>query len=154
MSDDKVRVVELLGPLVDLTRPYVLWIPIVVAAVGFALGLTWAPHIPATGPPTWLGGFFTTAAQIIVVLLVALTLQARYGIMSRFPALLVPLYVTVGVVSAMAGTSPSLPRGAYHWLFALTLAGGSGALASAVILAFRTIRTEISTAVTERRASI
>jgi hypothetical protein len=148
------RLVELLGPFADLARPYVLWIPVVVAVVGFALGLLWAPHIPKAGPPDWLGALFGTAAQVIVTLLVALALQARYGITSRLPALLIPLYVTVGVLAAVAGTSHSLPSAAYKWLFALTLAGGSGALASAAVLAVRTIRAEVTLAVAERRKDI
>ncbi len=153
-DESRFRLVELLGPTVDLARPYVLWVPIVVAVAGFLLGLHWAPDIPKTGPPSWLGAFFGTAAQVIVTLLIALALQARYGITRLLPAVLIPLYVAIGVVSAVAGTSHSLPLGAYKWLFALTMAGGLGALASAVILAVRIISSEITTAVAVRREQI
>jgi len=92
---------------------------------------------------------FSTAAQLIVTLLVALALEIRALPFRELNArrLIVGftlLYVALGAAGAVLALSPGLPSTLYKWLFAMTLATGSAALLSVLTISFRMLENEIS----------
>lgn len=149
------RLIELFGPIVDLARPQLLWLPAVAVVAGFVVGLfVLAPAIPDGGPPVWLTSLFATAAQIIATLFVALALEARYASITPAAAYATVAYVAVGVLAAATGMSASLPHGLYAVLLGLTLGCGTGALLATALIAAMTIGGQLAQEAQKRRAEI
>jgi hypothetical protein len=150
-----LRLIELFGPIVDLARPQLLWLPAVAVVAGFLIGLlVVAPPIPAAGPPAWLTSLFATAAQIIATLFVALALEARYASITRAAANATVGYVAVGVLAAATGMSAALPHGLYAVLLGLTLGCGTGALFATALIAANTIGGQLAQEAQQRRAEL
>jgi hypothetical protein len=150
-----LRLIELFGPIVDLARPQLLWLPALAVVAGFFVGLlVLAPVIPDAGPPGWLTSLFATAAQLIATLFVALVLEARYASITPGAAYATVGYVAVGVLAAATGMSASLPHGLYAVLLGLTLGCGTGALLATALIAAKTIGGQLAQEAQQRRAEI
>jgi hypothetical protein len=125
-------------------RPYRLAIPLMLAAVALVVGLLVTPEgLTEDARHDRFAPFLGTAAQVIVGLFVVVAVEARYVMANVWLALATTTYIGVGLVAAVAATSPSLPGWGYGAALALTLAGGAGALASAVRVTGEAIATNI-----------
>jgi hypothetical protein len=155
VNDDRYYLIgELVGPLVEIGRRYILVLPLLLAGAGFVFGLATAPAIPDAGAPGWLIGLFGTTAQIIATLFVALALEARWAAMPRSAAALTVGYVAVGEAAAAFGMSSQLPPEAYKWLLGLAVGGGLGGLGAAALLAYKAIAAQLDEDRERRRAEL
>ncbi len=145
---------ELVGPFVELAKPFVLVLPLLIAVAGGIAGFAMCPEIGSEGAPTWLTSVFATCAQVIATLFVALALEARWIALSRMTAALTVGYVAVGVVTAAFGTSRHLPPEAYKWMLAGAVGGGVGGLSSATLVAYRAIRQQIDDEAQRKRTKL
>lgn len=104
---------------------------------GIAAGIT-APDLGGTNSHREFIELFATSAAVIAALLIVLSIEARSVFPLKAYALVTPLCLAIGEVSAIAALSPSLPGWIYPWLLALTVGGGLAGLA-AVIWAAKTL---------------
>jgi hypothetical protein len=126
--------IALIARVTDIPLPRLLsfLLPAGVAAFALVLGTALAP---GDLDSVAYGGFFGTSAQVTATVFVALALEARAALVEIRFALLTIAYVAVGLIAAVAGLLPSLPGWLYEWLVGLAVAGGAGALISALLLA-------------------
>jgi hypothetical protein len=125
---------------------------ILVAVVG-VVGVAFAPDLDSLAQHERFKDFFTTSAQVIAALLVALAVEARFAVRHVLLAITSAVCLVVGELSAIAALSPALPDTAYTVLFASTLAGGTGAMVAAVVIAAQTLVEDAQTiAIAELRA--
>jgi hypothetical protein len=121
----------------DIPAALSLAYPLVLALLAFALGLAAAPERMADNDRhEQFAPLFGTAAQVIATLFIALALEARNGMVNVRLAFVTVAYVGVGLVAAFFAGSPSIPGCAYAWLLAFTAMGGTGALASTMVIAY------------------
>jgi hypothetical protein len=109
---------------------------IVVGVIAFVF----APKIGDPDTAAQFSPLFSTAAQLIVTLLVALVLERRYLAEINAQRLVVGgslFYIALGAAAAVIALNTRLGACAYHWLFALTLGAGAGALLSTLTVAYR-----------------
>ena len=91
--------------------------------------------------------FFSTGAQLIGALLIALAVEAGWlgatdtNTRRRIVGITV-IYVAIGGTAARPALIPALSRTAYHWLFILTMTGGAGALLSVLAIAYYVAKSE------------
>lgn len=121
--------------------------PFAAFVLALILGRVLAPAF-ADGPRAY-SSLFSTAAQMIVTLLVALALELRALPFRELNArrLIVGftlLYVALGAAGAVLALAPGLSPAIYRWLFALTLAAGGAALLSVLAISFQVLKNEIS----------
>ncbi len=90
--------------------------------------------------------FFATAAAVIAALLVALAIEARAVLPLKAYAIVAPVCLAAGEISAVAALSPSLPGWAYRWLLAFTVGGGLGGLTAVLWAAWKLLRSEVKAA--------
>jgi hypothetical protein len=118
-----------------------------VAAVASVAGARWvAPTISTAARHRDFVDFFATSAAVIAALLIALAIEARQVVRSKFLANLSAITVAVGLLSAVAALSPDLSTRTYRWLFALTVGGGVGGLVAALVVGAQTMAAEIGEA--------
>jgi hypothetical protein len=130
-----------------LAKDYLVAVPFVVAVAGYFAGLGSAPEIGSDIEHARWTGFFATAAQVTATLLVVLAVEGRLAARTEMfarvgGAVLTVAYVAFGIMAAAAGLSPSLSSWQYRQAFAITLAGGAGALFSVVLIGARALRSE------------
>ncbi|HET7443324.1 MAG TPA: hypothetical protein VFJ57_01555 [Solirubrobacterales bacterium] len=104
-----------------------------------------APHIDAATASSY-SSLFSTTGQIIVTLLVALAIELRSLRELNAQRLIIAgtlTYVALGAGAAVLALNPTLHPGLYRALFAITLAGGIGALLSVVLIAYRGLEDEV-----------
>ena len=87
--------------------------------------------------------FFASSAGVIAALLIALVIEARAVLPLKAYAVVAPVCLAVGEVSAVAALSPSLPEWTYRWLLALTVGGGLGGLIAVLWAAYKLLRSEV-----------
>jgi hypothetical protein len=90
---------------------------------------------------------FSTAAQLIVTLLVALALELRASPFgepnaARLVVGVTLVYVALGAAAAVLALIPGLDSTLYQWLFALTLAAGGSALLSVLMISYQVLEDE------------
>jgi small basic protein len=127
-----------------LARRFVGASPLIVFAVGFALGWVAAPSQHSFESHSWFSGFFGTSAQVIATLFVGYALGARVYLASVGVATLTLVLVGASEVAAVAALSPSLPAWMYAPLMGITIGGGFGALLAALLSAARVLSKEKS----------
>lgn len=117
--------------------------PAVVAVLASILAFWQAPDLGTDLLRRPWDDFFTTCAQVIAALFIAVALEARSS-PGRSPTSAVATIacLTVGEVAAVAALTTSLPDCLYRCLFALTVGGGLGALVAAVTLATSALRAD------------
>jgi hypothetical protein len=138
---------EILSLAKPLAKDYLVAVPFAVAVAGYVAGLSLSPEIDNDVEHARWTGFFGTAAQVTATLLVVLAVEGRLASRTEMfarlgGAVLTVGYVAVGIVAAVAGLSPSLSGAQYRHLFAITVAGGAGALFSVVLIGARALRSE------------
>jgi hypothetical protein len=126
------------------------------AVAGFAL----APDLGRDLSPADLTGFFGTAAQVLVTLVVALALfqsgpspAAGHGA-RRFLSMWVFPVLGIGVIASAAGLSESLPLWLYPWLFAVVVGAGLSSLGSTLLVGAGNLRAQREQALQERAESL
>lgn len=129
--------------------------PLVGALAALVVAAAFAPDINTAHKASQVSSLFSTSAQVIATLLVALALEARALPFRELNARRLIAggtltYVIVGAVAAIVALNPALSSCAYQVLFALTLAGGAGALLSVLAIAYHVIDTQ---AVEQRRTA-
>jgi hypothetical protein len=118
--------------------------PHLAAVVALIGGFLVAPDITA-GHTQRLSPFFTTAAQILVTLLVAAALFQGLPASSisyevrRFLGVTTFVYLGAGMVASVAALTDVLPVGGYRYVFAVTLSGGAGALVALLLAGAKNI---------------
>lgn len=120
--------------------------PLIVAAIAGILAFIFAPSIEDPDTAAQFSPFFSTAAQVIVTLLVALVLERRSlrAVNAQRKILRWSFsYIAIGVVAAVTALNTRLGPTAYRFLFALTVAAGIGALLSTLTIAYRAFVAEI-----------
>ena len=103
---------------------------------------TFAPDLDSASQHEAFSPFFATAAQVIAAVLVALAVEARLAVRHELLAITSAICLATGGVSAVAALSPVLPDFAYSWLFAGTVAGGTGAMFAAIVIGSQTLIAE------------
>jgi len=122
-------------------------LPLAVFVLALILARFLAPEISATGSGNDYSTLFSTAAQLIVTLLVALALELRAvpfedPNVRRLIVGVTLLYVALGAAAAVVALSPGLSVTLYKWLFSLTLAAGGAALLSVLTISYRALKSE------------
>jgi hypothetical protein len=121
--------------VIDSTEGQVLAIAqLTLATLAGIAAWTLAPDLHASAQHEAFKDFFTTAAQVIAALLVALAIEARFAVQHALLAITSATCLVVGEISAIAALSPALPDAAYSWLFVCTVAGGTGAMVAAIVI--------------------
>jgi hypothetical protein len=113
--------------------------PILLFVAGFALGWIFAPSRSSFEAHSHFSDFFATAAAVIATLFVGYSLGARLYLSSVGIGIIALVLVAVAEIAAVAALSPSLPPPAYAPLMGLTIGGGLGALAAALLSAARVL---------------
>jgi hypothetical protein len=119
-------------------------VPVVMALVGYVLGLVLAPDLTSNDRHGDFSDFFATAAQVIAALFIALALEARFFKSGPIVSILTFSYVAIGLVSSISALSPSLPGWVYCQLFGLTLGSGLAALLAAVLVAIALLNDDLA----------
>ena len=136
LFDDALR-----RPSAKLCFVLPLGVTILVLFVAYAF----APRIDA-GNAGDFSSLFSTAAGLIVTLLVALAIELRSLREANTQRLIVGgtlSYVAIGAVAAVVALNPTLGPDAYRVLFALTMAAGTGALLSTLLIALQGFKAEV-----------
>jgi hypothetical protein len=109
-------------------------------ALGGILGFALAPDTNDRHPPAELSDFFSSCAQVMAGLVVALALfqsgpspAAGHGA-RRFLSLAVFPLLGLGLFAALAGLSQSLPHCLYRVLFAVVVGTGTAAAVSTLLV--------------------
>ena len=132
-----------LGKLLkEALSDYLLLVPLLVALTGYVLALLLSPDIDTPREHARWTSFFGTAAQVTATLFVVLVLEGRLAARTQLlprleGAVVTVIYVAIGILAAGLGLSPSLSDTLYCQSFALTVAGGVGALLGVVIIGMR-----------------
>jgi hypothetical protein len=114
-----------------------------IAAIASTATARWlAPTIDTAAKHRDFVDFFATSASVIAALLIALAIESRLVVRSKFLATLSAITVAVGLLSAVAALGPDLSVRTYRWLFALTVGGGVGALVAALVVGAQTMAAE------------
>jgi hypothetical protein len=120
-------------------------LPLAVSLVVFVFSRLLAPRINSANAGDY-SSLFSTLAQLIVTLLVALAIELR-TLRALNARLLITAgtlsYVAVGAAAAVVALNPTLSPCAYGWLFALAMTGGAGALLSVTLTAYRGFVAEV-----------
>jgi hypothetical protein len=115
-----------------------------IAAIASTVAARWlAPTIAAATHKDFVD-FFATSASVIAALLIALAIEARQVVRSKFLANLSAITVAIGLLSSVAALGPDLSVWTYRWLFALTVGGGVGALVAALVVGAQTLAAEVA----------
>jgi hypothetical protein len=122
-------------------------LPLAVFVLALILARVLAPEITGSGDD--YSTLFSTAAQLIVTLLVALALELRAipfadPNVRRLIVGVTLLYVALGAAAAVVALNPGLSVALYKWLFSLTLAAGGAALLSVLTISYRGLKSEAS----------
>jgi hypothetical protein len=123
-------------------------LPLGTSIVVFLVAIVAAPDMDSQAAAGRFSAFFSTSAQVIVTLLVALALEARTLSFRQLNARRLIVggtlsYVVVGAVAAVLALNPTLGADLYTLLFALTCAAGMGALLSVLTVSYRVLETEL-----------
>ena len=132
---------EVVGPALSLASQWFLLVPLAGAVVcGVLAGLS-SPNVSHGEALESLNSLFGTTAQVIAALFVALAVGARYVKEIRaMTAALALLFMAVGLVAAVMGTSTGLPHKLYPVLLGVTVGGGLGGLATVLVVGFAALR--------------
>jgi hypothetical protein len=100
--------------------------------------------------------FFSTTAQVIVAVFIALALELRqmpFEALStrRLVTGFTLVYIALGAAAACVALLPDLPATLYRWLFATAVAAGSAAVLSVLVIGYQVVKNE--TADRRREAS-
>lgn len=120
-------------------------LPLGVSFLVAVLAFAFAPEIKGNEAGRY-SSLFSTAAQLIVTLLVALAVELRTLRELNTQRLIIGgtlSYVGIGAGAAVIALNPGLGSGTYEWLFALTLGAGTGALLSVLLIAFQSFEGEV-----------
>jgi hypothetical protein len=132
------------------------WLPHIVAVLGTACGVIFAPPVDSDHPAAKLSSFFATAAQVSVTLLVAVALyQGSLGDVvahraRRWVGPLTFVYLGVAVVAGVAGSTTSVGSGAYCWLFGFSVGAGAAGLLTVLLMGAANIGAQLAMAVSAR----
>jgi hypothetical protein len=121
-------------------------LPLVGSLLVTGVAFAFAPRIEDPDTAAQFSPLFSTAAQLIVTLLVALVLERRVLGEINAQRLVVTgsiLYIALGAAAAIAALNTRLDACAYRLLFALTLGAGTGALVSILAIAYRGFVAEV-----------
>ena len=124
------------------------WFPLVGVVIAAAVAGFFGPQINPGDDHQRYSDLFSTTAQVIATLLVALALESGIAathdiylrrLVSRFTV----SYVALGVGAAIIALNPSLSSCAYRILFTVAMAAGAGALLSVVAVGYYAVESEI-----------
>jgi hypothetical protein len=121
-------------------------LPVAVFVAAFVLGFIAAPSLKSLESHNWFSAFFATSAQVVATLFVAYALGARYFLVGVGFSVATLMLVAIAEIAAVAALSPSLPHMLYGPLMGLTVGGGLGSLAAALLSALRVLAREQSAA--------
>jgi hypothetical protein len=127
------------SPRCELLREYgveyAVGLPVVVAVVAAVVGFILAPGgLEANATHEHYVGFFSSAAQVIGTLLVALVVEVRFpfsrttGHYARAAGASATVVIALGGLAAILGLSPGLPQCLYRITFAMAWGGLVGGL--------------------------
>lgn len=120
-------------------------LPLGVSFLVAVLAFNFAPTIEA-GTAGEFSSLFSTAAQVIVTLLVALAIELRSLRELNAQRMIISgtlSYIAIGAGAAMLALNPNLGSDVYRWLFALTLGAGVGALLSVILIAYQGFEADV-----------
>jgi hypothetical protein len=143
---DKLSVFEFVTRRQEVRRCFLM--PLAVFVCIGIVARVLAPDIGG-GTVGDYSSFFSTAAQVIVAVFIALALELRQmpfdTLATRRLVIGVTLvYVALGAATACLALLPALPSTLYRWLFATTVAAGSAAVLSVLVIGYQVVKNETS----------
>lgn len=117
--------------VLQLAPRYLLVVAIVAGIAGYFIGLATAPTIrPNDILPSWFQPYFICVAAVIGTVGAVLILQVNFPALELSPrtAAVVYLWLTFGLLAAIAGATTVPSRGWYGQLLALSYLGGATAV--------------------------
>jgi hypothetical protein len=125
-------------------------LPLACFVIAFVVGRIEAPDFAAGGGA--YSSFFSTVAQAIVAVLVALAFDL--GRLPEWQADIRELvvgfslvYIALGAAAAVIGLLPDLSGAFYEWLFAATLAAGIAAVLSVLTISYQVVKGQAEAAI-------
>lgn len=113
-----------------------------VAVIAAVIAGALAPNFCAAHWQSEFRDFFVAAATVNGALLVAISIEARYGRGLKYVAAVTAACLTFGLVCSVLALCP-LPKPLYGWLLALTVGGAIGGLFAAILVGWHNLQRDI-----------